>query len=363
MKKYLLINIFLFGQFTSIYLLNAQTIAHQELSYKSVTLSALKRPVSVKALPEFNLLLITDGSAGLDEPVLYAYTLDSIKFIKSFITLGYGDNQVITSGTIQHLMGDSLIRMFDINMQRFCEIPIDSILKPNAKVPIIRQFGRDSANKKIALNDFKYKSPYFLRETENIIDLNTVLSASFQFLLKEGESNKVDPTMFKIFSKNGTLQSEIGRLPKEIIAETEKTNINRFVGGLDINDRGNIIIYRSFFSNFIALYDVKGYLLAQLNGLSNNEPTDNKNKILSEKAGYLSVVARMYNDKVYAINVFPKNINSNDGKKMINLYIFDKQLNPLKRLLIRGGEISFDIDPSTGYIYSLDNKELFISHQ
>jgi len=124
-------------------IVKAQTVPSEELRYKVIKLTDIKRPTSVKVLPAFNLLIITDGSAEQNEPSLFAYTLDSIKFLKSFITIGDGEHQIYTPGAVQYFTGERFIRMFDINMQRFCEIPINPILKPGAPVPVNRYLGRD----------------------------------------------------------------------------------------------------------------------------------------------------------------------------------------------------------------------------
>lgn len=343
----------------------AQNIPSQELSYKVFTLSEIKRPISVKALPDYNLLIVTDGSAGLNEPTLYAYTLDSIRFLKSFITVGDGSNQVNTPGAVQYFTGERVIRMFDVNMQRFCEIPIDAILKTGAQVPINRYMGRDSLTKKIRFNNFALKAPYVLPKGKEMVELNSLLNAPFQFLLKDEPGSKTDPDVFKILSSSGALKSENGRLPNEIVEEVEKSAINRFAGVLDLNDKGDIAIYRSYFANFIALYNLKGELLAYRYGTPENDgPNDKHTLFIGENNwAYLSVVARMHKNEVYAINVHPKNHLGEDGKKLLNLYVFDKALKPQKRLLIRGGEISFDVNPETGRIYSLDNKQLYVSFQ
>lgn len=340
-----------------------QSIPSEELPFKSVTLSEVKRPTSIKVLPAFNLLIVTDGSAGLNEPALYAYTLDSIKFVKSFITIGDGDHQINTPGSVQYFVGERYIRMFDINMQRFCEISIDAILKPGAKVPIHRYMGRDSLTKRIRFNNFALKSPYVLPKGKEMVDLNNLLNAPFQFLVKDGTGSKTDPAVFNIFSTTGTLKSEVGRLPKEIVDEIEHSTIQRFSGVLDLNDKGDIAIYRSYYANFIALYNLKGDLLAHHFGNPETNVTNDRNSLfIGENSwAYLSVVARMHKDQVFAINVHPKNSLGEDGKKRFNLYLFDQQLRPQKRFLIRGGEISFDVNPTTKHVYSLDNKELYIS--
>lgn len=357
-----------FGFILSILYLNslvAQNIPTKELAYKVFTLSEIKRPTSIKVLPAFNLLIVTDGSAGLNEPTLYAYTLDSIKFIKSFITVGEGSDQVNTPGAVQYFAGERVIRMFDVNMQRFCEIPIDAILKKGGQVPITRYLGRDSLTKKIRFNNFALKAPYVLPKGKEMIELNNLLNAPFQFLLKDEAGSKTDPSIFKVLSNTGTLKSEYGRLPQEIVEEVEKSAINRFAGVLDMNDRGDIAIYRSYFANFIALYNLKGKLLAYRYGTPDNDgPNDKQSLFIGETNwAYLSVVARMHKDQVYAINVHPKNGVGEDGKKRLNLYVFDKALKPQKRLVIRGGEISFDVNPETGCIYSLDNQQLYVSFQ
>lgn len=301
MNKYYLIFCFIVLSSVTSSTTVGQTVAFQELSYRSVTLSEVKRPTALKVIPAFNLLIVTDGAAGYNEPVYYAYTLDSIKFIKSFITMGEGEHQVLTQSPVEYLSGERFVRMFDINMQRFSEVAIDAIVKPGATVTVKRYMGRDSATKKIQVRGFAYRTPYYLSDKLGFVDLNHLLNASFQFGLNGYDGSKTDPLLLRIFSNNGVLKSEVGKLPSEIVREIEKSGISYFAGAMGINDKGDKFIYRCYFANFIALYDLKGNLLAWHYGTPENEGKIDKNTLFVENNNaYFSGTIRMYKNRVYA---------------------------------------------------------------
>ncbi|NCI50927.1 hypothetical protein GWC95_13420 [Sediminibacterium roseum] len=359
-SRFLLLVIFV-GSLTST---QAQTLKPQRLRSEFVKLVEVKRPVSVNVIPDFNLLIIGDGAAGLGAPLYYAYTLDSIKFIKSFLTLGVSEGQVAGASDIQYFEGDRYAHIFDFNLQRFCELSLDSIAKPKAKVSILKYFGRDASilfKRPKNFSEFTFTYPILLPREKKIIDIDNNLSVGLRFSNYFPELAKPVTHMLKLYATDGKFLSSVGKLPDTLNGTSNPDLPPLFGGWLNANEKGDRVIFQSHQANLISLYKTDGELVAMFKG---NPETANATLSTAEmfptSGESYSRMTKMYGKSIFAIHSSPKKFEQEE-KGFVNLYRFNQLLVPKELLFIKGGQISFDVNPANGKIYALDREGLYIN--
>ncbi len=299
----------------------------------------------------------------MNEPTIYAYTLDSLKLIKSFLPLGNDTGQTLTSGlSIQYINGESSIHLFDYNMQRFYECSLDSIADPFANVPIQQYKGRsDIYTRPNNTNGYYlYTSPIMLPNKLGIADIYSNLHAA-------SNSRKInhedDPNyIMKLFTIDGLWQSSIAHLPAEIINEMRDQKIDQLRGAISISNDGSSFIFHSYYANLIIRYDLKGQLIAWYKGSPDARNLLSNNQLFNkERKGYLTRNSVMSGSYVYIINANPISEDGVTPGEFCSLYVFNKNMHPMKRILLKGMPNCFDINDIDNRMYSLHGKELRIS--
>jgi hypothetical protein len=301
------------------------------------------RALDLKVIAKYKLFIINDINAADGQPILHAYSMDSLKLFRSFINHGEAKDEMSNVGSIHYFEGESQLYAFDIYKQRFGIISLDSLVG-NADHLITGYLGQDG----LAANESswpKFQFPILLSGTNHIIERHQNSAGS-------------PVSVFDIYSSNGKLLQSTGSFPQVTPVFDARSQAGLYYGMVSASDKGDEMLYHCISSQLICLYDRTGNILAALVGYPGNHPnnTDTVEKRPGwQKIGYTGRFARMNAKEVFVLNTYPK---SKAGEvSFSNMYIFNKKLRPQARYMLDPGILVFDIDWKTRRIFALDEKK------
>ena len=321
---------------------DSQNVASRTISGSIISLSALKHPGTINVFPDYNLIIIGDAGASFGTPVYHVYSMDSVKFIRSFMALGLGKNEVSSPADIQYFPKKRTIAFFDVNMQRYSLVSIDSVKSAKSVVNVIDYLGtKTPLVRPLKKVDQKLSRPLFLYRSQTIIDFNP--------------DPIVPLNLLAVHNSTGNFIKHAGVITFITEAVDLGDQDGPFSGNLALSDNEQHIVYTSFRKNLICLFDSNGRLSASYKGspdmIRNQE---NATLVDGTTLAYTCRSTRMKNKSVFAINANPGN------KAVTNMYIFNEKLIPQERLMINPGIFNFDVDAKARKIYALNTKKELI---
>lgn len=307
------------------------------LSGKSLDLMNLTMPSKIRVIPEFNLLVILEMDEG--EYFAKAYTLDSLKFIKSFVKNGDRDNEQTSAATIQHIRNEKFIYISDFNKKRIFVYSIDSLLSPvSMSLPVAS----------VRINTRFLREPLVLGENK-IIDLRSNYRNEPVALLNS-YNMKGEPISFQ------------GQFPASASDFDEYQLTDVFTGGLNLSEDGSKLIFAYYNTDYIDLYDTSNNLKKRIQGPDLFEPEYTSKSVgkftmtipkKDARFAYNSL-ARMNENEIFIL------YNGKEAKTneyhVNKLFKFDGSLTPDVLYELNVPIFSFDIDWTNRKLYGLTHK-------
>ncbi|HEY4287781.1 MAG TPA: BF3164 family lipoprotein [Puia sp.] len=300
----------------------------------------LKMPSRIRVIPAYNLLLTLRMEEG--EFMAQAFTLDSCKYIRSFIKRGPGGGQQLNVYAIQYTNGDKVVYVTDVIKKIIYGYSIDSILKaisvkPVDSIPIKNQWpGRPLIIDQKKVVNFRENSS----STPPIDDYRSV-------------------GVYNFFDRSGNLLSYNGKYP----STPKKIDINQlndaFHGGMNLSEDQTRLIYAYYNTDIIDLSNKNGDLIKRIQGPDNFDPSfkwktvPGGEKFVSTEGsrfGY-SGTPRMNKNVLFVL--YNGSIQDSNVYHTARLYQFDSTLVPKVAYTLSEPVSDFDVDWDHRKIYGL----------
>lgn len=306
------------------------------------TLDSIEKPVNITVIPERNILIVLNAT---EQPFLAAvYSLDSIKFIRSFIARGPLDDEQLIAYSLRYLSGSKYVYVSDIVKSRIFGYAIDSILKRTAKctpVSISRLRNKD-------LSPLQLTRPVISQNFKGFIDIN---------------SNHVETVSdpFCFFDSSGKLLRSAGTYPHHDESYKPYLLSNIFDGAINLSGN-NKLIYTYFNTDVIDVYDSTGILLNRIHGPDKFWPKFKIRKVgkgemvipdKMAKSAYMAQ-SRMNNKSLFAL-YSGLEIRQNNYH-CVELFELSDKLIPQIRYTLDQPIFDFDINWTTKTIYGLSHQ-------
>jgi len=131
------------------------------------SLKEVVKPVDIKAIPEYNLIIVLESS-GKSEYLARAYSMDSFNLIKKFVKYGSEEDELIVATNLRYDKKLKEILITDPVKQIIYFYSIDSIRNPNR---IVNASGLIDLHSSFKLRNEYLRRPLVLNN--KIIDLRT----------------------------------------------------------------------------------------------------------------------------------------------------------------------------------------------
>jgi len=311
------------------------------LKGKSVNLTDVIRPTSIKVMPDFNLMVVLES---VESPYLArAYTLDSFKLITKFIKHSEEDG-LITALNINYDLHSREFTVTDPVKQSLYIFSIDSIFKNLVNTKPFRKIDLRSALK---VSNENINRPVLINDT--IVDLRTNWTTTQYGILN-------------FYNSSGTLLSRHSNYP-EISGSFSNFELQQiFASGLSVSDDKKHLILEYYNLDILDLYDNKLNLIERVQGPNNHEPAFLRRNIRGESFlfpskksffGYTGL-AKMKDSTLFVLyNGEPQSTGNYHSSTLFKL---NSKLEFVSKFKLDFSIFSFDIDWSNRKIYGLSHK-------
>ena len=316
------------------------------LTGTSFNLPGVFRPLRIQIIPEKNICIVLEAQrAGYFANV---YSLDSMKFIKSFIRNARIPIGQISATSMQYVPNHRKLYVFDPLQQNIFSYSIDSIADPLVETKPNGFLG-DTSNRyngNIAVS--KIMSPIVIPASHKI--------AGRRFNM-QGEPLR----LLNFYDYKLSLSGSMGLYPDTLLGLPPFAYDEVYFGGLHISLKGDKLIFNYYNTDIISIYDTAGRLLVSKQGpdaLSHKMKLFKTDKGVSivplkdARFGYLSPVKASGNRIMILYN--GKKVSKRDESSG-ELFVFNDSLQPQTRYLLSENIFDFDIDWQSHRIYGLTN--------
>ena len=308
---------------------------NRELLGEEQQTDSLFHPAAIKVIPDENLLIVLEMEGPFFGKV---YTLDSLKFIRSFIEKGKGPNSQLSTSSIQYGTEEKVLYVGDIYKKKLFCYSIDSLLS-----------SQGSAHPSEVI-DFKNKEitkPITLRGNK-IVDLY----ASYQ-------EDSIGSLAFYDFDGKFSAKSGIYPFYEDTFKPFELLNV--FISGLNTSENRDKIILNYYFTDYLDVYSSDGQLEKRIHGPDNFEPQFNSVKLgkFSANVPDKNNGRRAYagkaimRDKLFAL--YSGKLVKDSDYHAETILLYDNTLSPSTIYRLDKSIFDFDIDWSTNTIYGLSH--------
>jgi hypothetical protein len=325
-------------------------LTKQELKGISMHVPDLKKPLRIRVIPAYNLLVTLRMEEG--EFMAQAFTLDSCKYIRSFIKRGPGGGEQLNVRSIQYTIGDKVLYVADVMKKIIYAYSIDSILKAISVKPV------DS----IPIKGQGVGRPL-------IIDQKKVVDFRWNWSNTPPLDNYRNVGIFNFFDRSGNLLSYNGKYPSTS-SKIKVSQLNSaFLGGMNLSEDQTRLIYAYYSTDIIDISTSNGDLIKRIQGPDNFDPSvktvavGEGEAVISKdgaRFGYTGI-PRMNKDVLFVLyNGSPQDQNEYHTAR---LYQFDSSLIPKVSYTLSEPVFDFDVDWENRKIYGLThlkNEQLII---
>ncbi len=312
----------------------------EKLKGKVIAIPNLLLPSRICVIPEKNLLLFIDkASNGFLAKV---YSLDSLRYLKSFIKQGEGPNEQISAQTLQYKSDEKKLFVLDNQKKRVFVYSIDSLLDLSSPTAL-------------PIESIKIQTPSLRRSL--VVGANKILDFRPNF-------NKDTIAIFNFYDRAGAFKYAAGDYPSGDRKYAPYELNDAFYGGLSFSKNGDRILLDYYTCDILDLYDTSGILIRRIQGPDIFSPDYVSESVAGGKGtmtgptkkakdGY-SAPAIMGDNYIFVL--YDGELASKDDEHQNKLFQFDKNLNPMINYDLDIPILSFDVDLKTRTIYALTHK-------
>lgn len=295
-------------------------------------LDNLNGAAHIKIIPEYNLLIATEMKGDYLGKV---FTLDSLKFIKSFIKNGNDASEQLSVVSLQYDKERRLLYAGDVYKHQLFFYALDSLNNST------------SSSKPINTIDFSGIQIF----NAFAIDSNKFINQLF--------NNHTGS--FGLYNSNGELLDTISSYPPHSKDYQPNELFSVFKNGINISDDKNSVIVSYHFTDYIDIYDTKGNLQQRIQGPDIIEPRFIPRKI----GGGMAMIPHKNSHRTYVSNAHMKHkilalysggVVQNTDYHANRLFQFDDELQPQILYQLEQPIFTFDIDWDTGTLYGLTHQ-------
>ncbi len=298
-------------------------------------ISNSKNPDGILVIPSKKMLIVSESEG---DYLCSAYSLDSLKYIKSFIKKGEGPEDQLVAFILKYNEESNCLEVTDSPKRSIYSYSVDSIGNLNASVhPIsIVKISANRIERAIKL------------KTGNIVDVAS-------------NKSETDICRLTFFDSSGNFQKSIGKMPLLAGGFRPYEQDELFMSTLtELPDDSSILI-TCFSADIIEKYDYRGNLLKRLHGPDGFNPESKRVKkgrleylAYSENARAAYSVARA-NQKHILISYNGGLQNEAKAPNIIFLFESDLSSKQVYRIDIPIG--NFDIDWERRTIYGISSRK------
>jgi len=311
------------------------------LKGKSVNLTEVIRPTSIKVMPDFNLMIVLESG---ESPYLArAYTLDSFKLITKFIKHSQEDG-LITVSNINYELHSREFAVTDPVKQSLYFFSIDSILKNRVNAKPLRKIDLRSSLK---VSNENINRPVLINDT--IVDLRSNWTTHQSGILN-------------FYNSKGDLLSSYSNYP-DLSGKYSNFELQQIcASGLSVSDDKKHLILEYYNLDILDLYDNKLNLLFRVQGPDNYDPQYIRKSIGGESIllpskksffGYTGL-AKMIDSTLFVL--YNGESQSTGNYHSSTLFKLNSKLESVSKFNLNFSIFSFDIDWSNRKIYGLSHK-------
>ncbi len=277
------------------------------------------------------------------------YSMDSLQFIKSFITNGRGPGDQLSPKSLQYVKEGRMLYVFDFLKQNIYYYPVDSIVKPGQVARPAGILGDKNNRLVLNINHSHYINPVLIPATRSLAGIRANLKSEPIALL-----NFYDQKMKFKYSE--------GNYPVSKDAYPFYAYEDIYLGSLKPSEEGDKLVYNYYNTDIISIYDTAGNLLAEKQGPDKYDPSvtfkkySNGTMIVPDKKEQYCYIspARMAEGNLFLLyNGSPKNRHDESSGE---LFQFTDKLAPVNRYQLSERVFDFDVDWKARKIYGLTRK-------
>ncbi len=300
----------------------------------------LRKSSRIKIIPKYNLILTLDMGTG--DYLAQAFSLDSCKYLRSFIKRGTGSGEQLSAESIHYRPGEKVIYVADEMKNIIFIYSPDSILRALTVRPTdsIKAWA-EPLNRPVVLAGKSFADLRWNRS-------NTAPIADFRSV-----------GVYNFFSPSGALINYGGRFPATSNAIDVNQLTEAFFGRPNLSDDNTRIVYAYYNTDIIDLCDLHGGLIKRVQGPDGFEPSVRTLKVgegeeivprKDARFGYTGTPRMNNNTLLVLYNGTSQEKNEYHTSR---LYQFDSSLVPKVFYRLSEPIFDFDVDWGRRRIYGL----------
>lgn len=316
-----------------------------EIDGRAIALAGIDRPVRLTVLPDKGVLMFYEAAIGSTKKWIHFYSLDSVKPIRSVINNGEGEGELLGTFQLQYDgRNGGEIYITDIIKQQILVYKADSLIAGNEKPfkiigkPFTGYHGR-------SVNADRLMRSVIINDSYHFIDTRASALNHSRMLLNKYRSDLSVADSFGFYPKTA-----------EDIAPHMLSQV--FDGCLNISDNNKYIVFNGLTTDYLAVYDTSGKMIASAVGPGelNAEYKIEKGGVgervvsLSKHKGY-GARGQIVRDSIYVL--YDGKDNRSNDEHVSDLFQFNTQLTPGIRYKLNLPIFDFQIDWRTKRLYGL----------
>lgn len=316
-----------------------------ELNGEAIALTDVERPVRLTILPDKGVIMCYEADYRSTKKWIRIYTLDSIKLIRSVISNGEADGELLGAFQLQYYKRNGgEIYITDMIKQQIIVYKADSLIAGNERPykiigkPFNGYHGR-------SINANRLMRSVIIDNSYNFVDTRASGTNNSRMLLNKYRNDLSVRDSFGFYPKT------TDEIPPYMLSQV-------LDGCLSISDDNKFLVFNGLTTDYLSVYDTSGKMIAsaigpgELDVSYKIEKAGNGERILPSSGhnGYAGR-AQINNGSIYVL-YDGKDSKSND-EHASDLLQFTSQLNPEIRYKLNLPVFDFQIDWRNKRLYGL----------